>query len=163
MTALLLGLPVCEPSFSKVFMASQLLLLVCPKTTCLSSSHGVSTVVMKNCDPLVSFPALAMEIQYGLCLIQKFSSSNHSPYIDFPPVPFFLVKSPPCIMNSGMILCKGLPVYDNSSPCSLVQPLQISTKLATVLGTTQLSRSRSTQTFSWLFSIVISSCTCVLS
>ena len=31
-----------------------------PKTTCFPSSHGVATVVMKNCDPFVSFPAFAM-------------------------------------------------------------------------------------------------------
>lgn len=31
-----------------------------PKTTCLPSSQGVLTVVMKNWEPLVSLPALAM-------------------------------------------------------------------------------------------------------
>lgn len=30
-----------------------------PKTTCLPSNHVVCFVVMKNCDPLVSLPALA--------------------------------------------------------------------------------------------------------
>lgn len=34
-----------------------------PKTTCLPSSHGVCFVVIKNCDPFVSLPALAMESQ----------------------------------------------------------------------------------------------------
>jgi hypothetical protein len=35
---------------------------------------------MKNCDPLVSFPALAMESRPFLeCLSLKFSSSNRSP------------------------------------------------------------------------------------
>lgn len=33
--------------------------LTFPKTTCLPSSHGVFTVVMKNCDPL------RWEKQYG--------------------------------------------------------------------------------------------------
>ena len=32
-----------------------------PKTTCLPSSHDVFLTVMKNCDPLVSFPALAID------------------------------------------------------------------------------------------------------
>lgn len=36
-----------------------------PKTTCLPSSHGVFTVVMKNWEPLVSLPALAMLTQPG--------------------------------------------------------------------------------------------------
>lgn len=34
-----------------------------PKTTCLPSSHEVFLTVMKNCDPLVSFPAFAMDSQ----------------------------------------------------------------------------------------------------
>jgi hypothetical protein len=32
-----------------------------PKIVCLSSSHWVGARVMKNCDPLVSGPELAME------------------------------------------------------------------------------------------------------
>lgn len=36
-----------------------------PNTTCLPSSHGVFTVVMKNWEPLVSLPALAMLTQPG--------------------------------------------------------------------------------------------------
>ena len=47
-------------------------------------THGVATVVMKNCDPLVFFPALAMERSPGsVCFKEKFSSAfmireNHS-------------------------------------------------------------------------------------
>lgn len=37
-----------------------------PNTVCLLSSHGVGTVVMKNCDPLVPGPALAMDTVKGL-------------------------------------------------------------------------------------------------
>src|SRR5215213_8040293 len=37
-----------------------------PKTACLSSSQGVATYVMKNCDPPVFGPALAMERMPGL-------------------------------------------------------------------------------------------------
>ena len=33
-----------------------------PKTTCLPSSHGVATVVMKNCDDWVFGPAFAMDM-----------------------------------------------------------------------------------------------------
>ena len=43
-------------------------------------AYEVMTVVMKNWDPLVSFPALAMERRPGLvCLSLKFSSGNLSP------------------------------------------------------------------------------------
>ena len=46
-----------------------------PKTTCAPSNQEVTTVVMKNCDPLVFLPALAMERRPGLlCFSLKFSS-----------------------------------------------------------------------------------------
>jgi hypothetical protein len=35
-------------------------LLTLPKTECFPSNHGVGTVVMKNCDPFVFGPALAL-------------------------------------------------------------------------------------------------------
>lgn len=38
---------------------------ILPNTTCLPSSHGVWIVVMKNWEPLVSLPALAMLSQPG--------------------------------------------------------------------------------------------------
>ena len=48
-----------------------------PKTQCLPSSHGVSTVVMKNWLPLVLGPALAMLSRPGFsCFSWKFSSAN---------------------------------------------------------------------------------------
>lgn len=51
-----------------------------PKTTCLPSSHSVLTVQMKNCEPLVLGPALAMErVPGAVCLRAKFSSSNLLP------------------------------------------------------------------------------------
>lgn len=51
-----------------------------PKTTCRPSSQDVFTVVMKNCDPLVSLPALAMLNQPGpSCFSLKFSSLNLLP------------------------------------------------------------------------------------
>ena len=38
-------------------------------------THGVATVVMKNCDPLVFFPAFAIERRPGsVCFSLKFSS-----------------------------------------------------------------------------------------
>jgi hypothetical protein len=44
------------------------------------NTHEVTTVVMKNWEPLVSFPALAMESRPGLvCLSLKFSSLNLAP------------------------------------------------------------------------------------
>ena len=46
-----------------------------PNTTCLPSSQDVTTVVTKNCEPLVLAPAFAMERRYGLsCFNLKFSS-----------------------------------------------------------------------------------------
>jgi len=51
-----------------------------PKTTCLPSSQSQTIVVMKNCDPLVFGPALAIDNCPGLvCLRMKFSSSNFVP------------------------------------------------------------------------------------
>ena len=48
-----------------------------PKTTWCPLSHGTSLVVMKNCEPLVSGPALAIEsVPAPPCLIAKFSSAN---------------------------------------------------------------------------------------
>ena len=48
-----------------------------PKTTCLPSNHGQGTNVIKNWDPLVLGPALAIERRYGyVCLILKFSSGT---------------------------------------------------------------------------------------
>ena len=46
----------------------------------LRDTYEVMTVVMKNCEPLVSLPALAMDSMPGLvCLSLKFSSGNFSP------------------------------------------------------------------------------------
>jgi hypothetical protein len=43
-------------------------------------THDVTTVVMKNCEPLVSRPALAIDSRPGFeCLSLKFSSSNLLP------------------------------------------------------------------------------------
>jgi hypothetical protein len=51
-----------------------------PKTTWRPSSHEVTTVVMKNCEPFVSLPAFAMLRKPGaVCLSLKFSSANLSP------------------------------------------------------------------------------------
>ena len=52
----------------------------CPKTTWRPSSQAVGTVVMKNWEPLVSRPALAMERRPGVsCLMVKSSSANLAP------------------------------------------------------------------------------------
>jgi len=48
-----------------------------PKTTWAPSNQVVATVVMKNWDPLVFFPALAIDRIPGLvCFNLKFSSKN---------------------------------------------------------------------------------------
>ncbi|CAL6285260.1 unnamed protein product [Bathycoccus prasinos] len=51
-----------------------------PKTTCRPSNQEVTTVQMKNCDPFVFGPALAMDNVPGpVCFNLKFSSANFSP------------------------------------------------------------------------------------
>jgi len=56
-----------------------------PKTTCLPSNQLVLTVVMKNCEPLVSLPAFAIDTYPGaMCFNLKFSSGNLSPQILLP-------------------------------------------------------------------------------
>ena len=51
-----------------------------PKTQCLPSSQGVTTVVMKNCEPFVFGPAFAIDRSpLVVCLSVKFSSLNLSP------------------------------------------------------------------------------------
>ena len=103
-----------------------------PNTTCLPSSHAVSAVHRKNCDPLVPGPALAMDrMPSPSCFSVKFSSSNFSPKMDLPPVPFWLVKSPPWHMNPGMTRWKGEPLYPK--PFSIVHSAR---KFSHVLGTT---------------------------
>lgn len=50
---------------------------------------------MTTCEPLVLGPAFAIERAPGKCFMLKFSSANFFPYIERPPVPFPLSKSPP--------------------------------------------------------------------
>jgi hypothetical protein len=51
---------------------------------------------MKNCEPFVFTPELAIESVPGAEWRRvKFSSGNFPPKIDFPPVPSLFVKSPP--------------------------------------------------------------------
>ena len=78
-----------------------------PNTVCFPSSHGVATVVMKNCDPFVFGPALAMETVYGRsCLRSRvISSSNSPPHMETPPVPS-PSGSPVCSMNPLMMRWK---------------------------------------------------------
>src|SRR5262249_59623471 len=79
MTILAEGFPPDEPSASIVSTTSAPS-VTAPKTTCLPSSHEVTTVVMKNCEPLVFGPALAIDRRNGRsCLSWKFSSANFAP------------------------------------------------------------------------------------
>ena len=67
-----------------------------PKMVCLPSSHGVGARVMKNCDPFVLGPLLAMErIPAPVCFSSRvISSSNFAPKTLCPPLPV-PVGSPP--------------------------------------------------------------------
>lgn len=68
------GLPLSVPMASTALTTS-IPSMTSPNTVCFPSSHGVVTVVMKNCDPFVLGPALAMDSKPGLvCLRTKFSS-----------------------------------------------------------------------------------------
>ncbi|KAH9517535.1 hypothetical protein DERF_008205 [Dermatophagoides farinae] len=71
-----------------------------PNTVCLPSSQGVAMTVMKNWDPFVLGPALAMDNVNGLSCFKcgTISSSNSAPQMEAPPVPV-PVGSPVCIMN----------------------------------------------------------------
>uniref|UniRef100_H2YDC9 Uncharacterized protein n=1 Tax=Ciona savignyi TaxID=51511 RepID=H2YDC9_CIOSA len=65
-----------------------------PNTTCFPSNHGVFTVVMKNWDPFVSFPALAMLRYPGpSCFNLKFSSLNHELFDDAMEFASFVSKT----------------------------------------------------------------------
>ena len=73
------SLPESEP-WPSIFLTRSWPSTTSPKTTCLPSSHEVTTVVMKNWDPLVLGPALAIDRRKGLlCLSWKFSSANLLP------------------------------------------------------------------------------------
>ena len=52
----------------------------------LGNTRGVEVGELKKKDKVLPGP---------VCFKVKFSSSNFDPYIDFPPVPLWLVKSPP--------------------------------------------------------------------
>lgn len=52
-------------------------LLTSPKMVCLPVSHAVAPTVMKNCEPFVPGPALAMASRYGL--LKARSGWNSSP------------------------------------------------------------------------------------
>ena len=79
MTILPCVLPLGEPSAS-TFVTTSMPSVTSPKTTCLPSSHGVSTVQMKNCEPFVFGPAFAIESTPApVCVNLKFSSANVRP------------------------------------------------------------------------------------
>ena len=49
-----------------------------PNTTCLPSSQGVTTVVMKNCEPLVFGPAFAWQSHVRQTRVRRAHSSEHA-------------------------------------------------------------------------------------
>lgn len=55
-----------------------------PKTECLLSNHGVATVVIKNCDPLVLGPAFAMERVNGLSCLKLHKNRKYGGTTEFP-------------------------------------------------------------------------------
>lgn len=79
MTIFLEGFPLLEPKLS-IFFTTSIPSFTCPNTTCFPSSQSVFAVQMKNWDPFVLGPALAIERTPGpTCLSMKFSSGNLLP------------------------------------------------------------------------------------
>src|SRR3989338_11646445 len=96
MIILAFGLPSLVPYFSTA-LTTDIPSVTCPKTTCLQSiifqycvnkfqtnnnyipNHGVLTVVIKNCEPLVFLPELAIESKpvYKCHKISKFSTPTY--------------------------------------------------------------------------------------
>jgi hypothetical protein len=73
------GLPYEVPQYSIKFNVA-IPSLTSPNTVCFPSNHGVGMVVIKNYDPFVLGPALAIESNPGLvCFTVKFSSGNVRP------------------------------------------------------------------------------------
>lgn len=134
------GAPSSDP-FDSIAFTTSIPSITLPKTTCFPSSHVVLTVHRKNCEPFVFAPQFAIDKTPGpVCFSLKFSSSNFSPWIDSPPVPFPSVKSPPWIINSGMmrwnldpLKCNFLP--DFPFPFS---PVHRARKFSAVFGTMSL-------------------------
>lgn len=72
-------LPELEP-YDSIFLTRSAPSTTSPKTTCLPSSHEVTTVVTKNWEPLVLGPALAIDNRLGRSWRNlKFSSANLLP------------------------------------------------------------------------------------
>ena len=81
-----------------------------PKIVCLLSSHSQLASVMKNCEPFVFGPLLAIPSS-PRCVKRSrpwHSSLNGAPYTDSPPVPV-PVGSPVCAMNSLITRWKTQP------------------------------------------------------
>ena len=82
MTTRWLVVPALDPTRSTAFTTSRPS-TTRPKTTCLPSRYGVGAVQMKNCEPLVCGPALAIDRQpapvWRPALPEKLSSRNVRP------------------------------------------------------------------------------------
>ena len=106
MVALDLGAPESVPNLCSLSRISRPYTTF-PNTVCLPLSQGQGTNVMKNWEPLVLGPALAIDSSPGTsCFSLKFKSGKVRPYMDLPPVPLWLVKSPPWAMKLGMMRWK---------------------------------------------------------
>lgn len=72
------GVPRAVPSASMA-RTTDIPSVTLPKTTCLPFNHGVSAVVMKNCDPFVFGPALAIDRHPTECGMANDSSGKVRP------------------------------------------------------------------------------------
>src|ERR1035437_60431 len=80
----------------------------CPKIVCLPLRWGVGTSVMKNCEPLVLGPLLAIASRPGWSKVREGLNSSLKLYPGSPcPLP---IGSPPWIMKFGMTRWKMVPL-----------------------------------------------------
>jgi hypothetical protein len=66
-----------------------------PNTTCRPSSHGVCTVVMKNCEPLVPGPALAAQERSRI--VRGWGGRSE--------ISLRLIQGVPCVMMKRVCVC----------------------------------------------------------
>ena len=109
---------------------------------CFLSKCGVAAKQIKNYEPLVSSPALAIDnTPLWVCGYHIYSSANFSPYILLPPEPFCAVISPPCAIKPYITLWKKLSL---KLRLSSFLPFAIAKKLLAVFGTYFVNNSNTT-------------------
>ena len=81
------GLSPGSVSVDSIALTTSIPLATSPKTACLPSSQGVTTVVRKNCDPPVLGPAFAIEKMPGLSCFFNNAEDSQGIFQPGPPLP----------------------------------------------------------------------------